>query len=733
MSEVFTNAKRDAEDLSKVVNQTSGSVTNRTGSNMRALPVIIAEVEASRVSAQTEMAADVSAVDASRISSQAVMAADVAEVDSAASSALDDINTAAQQIPDAIKLIGGDWQFYTDITTIPTAGLVAGNRATDLDSGLQYQWAFYEGTSVGFWTPFLAGWGAPSHQNLPSRNAPNAHNASAIALLAGGSVQDAIKHVTPEMFGGGAHGLQSAIYAATLSGVSQVVLSSNTVYDMSQIGTLYIPSHIKLTGDKTSVLDFSLNAAYGTRDNPLISIKGSALAPTNITSFVAPLSKTIDVVDASGIVAGDLIEISEIILNPTGDDGWYDTSVGTHLGELHWVQSVSGNTITIEDFIFEKQGYSTSREFIATVKKIDYVSDVVLSGFTVKGKGRPLTGSGDIGVYFKYGADVHATNLTLDDVDKLACSFVGCINFSCDSSLIKHPVQGANEDTNYSIIPTSSSRNGKISNNTVYNSRHGVVTSHISSASSEFVPGVSRFIQISGNHVHNTWHAGISTHSDAEHYEIFDNVTYGCKVAGFDIRERNMKVYDNTAHTFNVGHGFLFRKNPTNLIANNNKTDGTFRVVELDSFRTIKNISINGVDYADNVSGQTAAVQILADTGALRGLSVKGVNVSNFIGGGGNSAAIRIEGDISRGCLKDFTVNGATNSGGARIKAKNFVVSDGEIYNVGSIGIAFTGITLGDNVQYSRVTTGGYTTRQSGTSNVDHILDNIDLGAALVE
>ena len=104
--------------------------------------------------------------------------------------ALDTATEAAAQIPDAIKLIGGDWQFYTDITTIPTAGLVAGNRATDLDSGLQYQWAFYEGTSVGFWTPFLAGWGAPSHQNLPGRNGPSRHVAADIDMGGGLSLGD---------------------------------------------------------------------------------------------------------------------------------------------------------------------------------------------------------------------------------------------------------------------------------------------------------------------------------------------------------------------------------------------------------------------------------------------------------------------------------------------------------------------------------------------------------------
>ena len=46
MSEVFTNATRDAEDLSKVVNQTSGAVTNRTGATIRPLPVVIADIEA---------------------------------------------------------------------------------------------------------------------------------------------------------------------------------------------------------------------------------------------------------------------------------------------------------------------------------------------------------------------------------------------------------------------------------------------------------------------------------------------------------------------------------------------------------------------------------------------------------------------------------------------------------------------------------------------------------------
>lgn len=40
MSEVFTNATRDAEDLSKFVNQTSGTVTNRTGGVLTPLPVV---------------------------------------------------------------------------------------------------------------------------------------------------------------------------------------------------------------------------------------------------------------------------------------------------------------------------------------------------------------------------------------------------------------------------------------------------------------------------------------------------------------------------------------------------------------------------------------------------------------------------------------------------------------------------------------------------------------------
>ena len=155
------------------------------------IPAIVATVQSDANTAiNTEIPALVGAVDASRIAGQAEMSADVAAVDIAADNALDEINTAAQQIPEAIKLIGGDWQFRTDIETIPQAGLVAGNRATDLDSGLQYQWAFYEGTSNGFWLPFLAGWGAPSHQNLPGRNGPSRHVAADIDMGGGLSLGD---------------------------------------------------------------------------------------------------------------------------------------------------------------------------------------------------------------------------------------------------------------------------------------------------------------------------------------------------------------------------------------------------------------------------------------------------------------------------------------------------------------------------------------------------------------
>lgn len=195
LTEIY-QAKLDIKDINTFTRSIALTFVDSDGITKQTLTGITAEAN-SRITAEANqvesaantslvaMAADVATVDASRVSAQSGMAADVSAVDIAADNALDEINTAAQQIPDAIKLIGGDWQFYTDITTIPTAGLVAGNRATDLDSGLQYQWAFYEGTSVGFWTPFLAGWGAPSHQNLPGRNAPNAHEAGAINMGGG--------------------------------------------------------------------------------------------------------------------------------------------------------------------------------------------------------------------------------------------------------------------------------------------------------------------------------------------------------------------------------------------------------------------------------------------------------------------------------------------------------------------------------------------------------------------
>ena len=54
MSDVLTNAKRDAEDLSKVVNNTSGTVANRTGSQITPLPVVIADIQSQGSSAISE-------------------------------------------------------------------------------------------------------------------------------------------------------------------------------------------------------------------------------------------------------------------------------------------------------------------------------------------------------------------------------------------------------------------------------------------------------------------------------------------------------------------------------------------------------------------------------------------------------------------------------------------------------------------------------------------------------
>lgn len=111
-----------------------------------------------------------------------------AEVEEAYDEAIVIINEAAENIPEALSLVGTGLTFNSDITTIPTGGLVAGNWATDLDTGEQFIWGFL-GTT-GYWWPMNPSYGTVSHQALPERNGPARHLSSDIDMGSGNSLSD---------------------------------------------------------------------------------------------------------------------------------------------------------------------------------------------------------------------------------------------------------------------------------------------------------------------------------------------------------------------------------------------------------------------------------------------------------------------------------------------------------------------------------------------------------------
>lgn len=118
-----------------------------------------------------------------------------AEVEEAYDEAIVIINEAAEGIPEALSLVGTGLTFNSDITTIPTGGLVAGNWATDLDTGDQFIWGFL-GTT-GYWWPMNPSYSTVSHQALPERNGASRHLSSDIDIGSGLSLASFLTAATP--------------------------------------------------------------------------------------------------------------------------------------------------------------------------------------------------------------------------------------------------------------------------------------------------------------------------------------------------------------------------------------------------------------------------------------------------------------------------------------------------------------------------------------------------------
>jgi polygalacturonase len=398
-------------------------------------------------------------------------------------------------------------------------------------------------------------------------------------------------------------------------------------------GTLYFPSgtykclstltgysKTKLIGGPDVVLDFSsvtqdfsgMNA-----DKGLMVFRGTASAEVVLAVDAEYKTNKLQVPDASVFAEGDLIELS---MNAEGS--FPETGIASRSGQLNIVTGVytSTNNIVLDTVVLEPLNYTVANG--ARIRKITPVENIVIEGITFKGSGRPpsTTVYGQNGVRVFFGRNVTVKNCKFEEIDGRSVEVIGCHHFNIENNELYFDKLGDNNEISYGIV-FSSSQYGAIRNNKVVNPRHGIVSSHLSSALTNKYYGISRFVVIDSNFITGNYgdiesdgwvraHAGISTHNDAEFLTITNNHVSGCRW-GINARTFNMVISNNILE-FNAAAGVYLSGLYRDLEISGNQIIGGGSSITGSTDATVIAEAHPNIRITDNAISRSGSVSFIA-------------------------------------------------------------------------------------------------------------------------
>lgn len=500
--------------------------------------------------------------------------------------------------------------------------------------------------------------GAAEPVPTPAAEPQTRHSVGALNSFADNQVPTVFEFDTEHRLGTGDVIYDTATIQAAINGTSGA-LSLGEFGTSFTVSRLTGRSNLDLQGRGT--LDFSSNASYASAvADPLFRFPGTAGAARALTANATPGTKVISV-DTAGIAAGDIIEIG----TPGNAADFIDTSTAVSNAETRKVaRIISAGQLELSDPIVDEIGYSVAN--LGQVRLLSTMKNVTIrEGVTIKGKGRPASGSGDIGIVFFYGETVKVHCKFLG-VDSSAVRFESCYDAEASWCRVKHDPQGANTTVNYGIVPSSSSSWVKIHHNFFENMRHAVVTSHLSAGLGLGIIGVVRELDIYNNYIINTWHAGIATHNDADRVRIYKNMLVGC-FQGINPRERNIEVSGNNFHR--CGQGVVITSHPRNLLIESNEFEnipGSAILGTWDGARDCTDLTIRG-NKATRMGGGIS-ITLPAPVVAHERIFIEDFIATDVTGAGGTQAVIRINGaSFTGGTLIGHRIRKVTGASGIAI------------------------------------------------------------------
>lgn len=568
---------------------------------------------------------------------------------------------------------------------------------------------------------------------------PSSSGSSKVGFSQGGTssttrtVQDKLREIEISIVDKGATtsatdnttAIQATLDAVRDAGGGVVVIPPGT---FKVLGQLVGYSKVSLKGVKMlSVIDTSLRTSYQADTlEPLIKYKGTKGSSVALTADVAVGATTITVASTAGFAVGDMIELTA---SSTG--GFNDSSTTVQQGELFLITVVNSSTqLTLNRAVLDQAGYTVANS--AVIAKVTPIENVSISGITLIGKGRDVSASGDVGIGVYYGRNVEISGNQFIGVDARSILLISNYNFKVSNNVLRFDPPGSNTQNNYGIAYGCASIYGEINGNYAVNMRHGIVSTHLSTALTEKYPGINREISIHHNFIVNAWHAGIATHNDVQYVSV-ENNTIDSSVFGVNLRDRDAYAIGNKISQCSSA-GLYLSANPQRQVWKNNTVVNCPNGLTMSSIttgHTMNNISVEGNTILGVTSGGITFVDT-TNAGPFRNINVTDNTIAEVTAGvGGNAAAIRLNGAFS-GVTSRNKIHNVTNLTGIVIDAaaKYVELRANRITNVSTTALSITagatGIVATDN--YYK----GYTTGISGVVNLAVNRNNDDGGSTAI-
>jgi hypothetical protein len=402
-------------------------------------------------------------------------------------------------------------------------------------------------------------------------------------------------------------------------------------------------------------------------DSYLIQCKGTLLKSERPAEDVPANSTTVRVGDASGLESDDLILIfDETQWNPD-DAGWYQRM---KTGELHRVEHVDGNDITVIDPLLHEYSLSKNAD-------VQFIRPI-----TVAIEGIEIIGSSNSGMYsgidMRYTLDSSITDCHIKNCGLRSTHIMDCYETTISGCTIE---KSEKKGFGYGVDVHSSSAYTRIVNNTIDKCRHCVtIVAHPGSSI-----GVPRETYVEDNYLSGSIGHTIDAHPCAESWYIYNNeITHndGSKYL-VNNAAKYCEVKGNTLHD---GYGCRKRqdiRDITFIIENN-----TFENVK-DCADTTDRGTVTYFEFSDNECSNCKNFMVkstIAEEVTIAGNTFNGENGGDVIFVK-NARSGSIEGNVIEGSIKgrinvqgcvDVLVNG--NSGtadpAANATASNLTVSE---------------------------------------------------------